>query len=139
MARGLSAVGGNRVLVLERQPRVGTLRKLIKQVVEVHEDLPAALARDLANSLNDAVFEARYPFGLPDLVGEADEEVLGADVGRGPCSVIGCEAGPPGLDARFDKQFIPCQLMTRAGLRQLGDVDRLADVVRRRAEQPLPG
>ena len=85
------------------QPVVGVGGQAVEDVVELREGLPLCDTAGGGQLGGDEVFQVGYPFGFPDLVGEADHVVVDGGVRGGPAGVGVGEAGQPGGYAPGDE------------------------------------
>jgi hypothetical protein len=120
---------GHRIGVLEGQAVVGAGGQPVEALVEGQERLPRLDRPGGGQPDDDQLFQIGDALGLPDLVGQADQQVLRLDAEVVPRGVGGGEAGQLGRDAEGEQQVAAGRLVLGARGGQLGEVQRLADVV----------
>jgi hypothetical protein len=73
-------------MCLVGQPVIGAGAKVIEEIIKLSKRLPPLDPTGRGELGGDQIFEIGYPFGFPDLVGEADGPTAAARRARSQCA-----------------------------------------------------
>lgn len=123
----------DRVLVLERESCVGAVSDRFDDGIEADEHVPTRLAGCGGDVDDDVLFEVLVAAPLPHLVGQRDEPILDGCAIVAPRSVGPGEAGDASIEAVVEEELATGDFVPAPRSAQFLRMQRLADVVRRRA------
>jgi hypothetical protein len=119
---------------LEGQALVCVAGEIIEDFVEAEERLPPLLACCCGDLVDEEVFQVGYALTFPDLVGQADEQVVDGPVRGLPGAVGAGEADESVGYVVGEQQGVAGWLVCRSGTGQFRGMGDFADVVGGRAD-----